>query len=55
MKTFQQTSDEPYMRHYYKIVCTDNQYAIVDNYYDVYVAWKQLPNATYVEVIDEPQ
>ena len=54
MKTFTQTSDQPYTRHHYKIVATDGQHVIVDNYYDVMRTWMSTPLGilSHVEVLD---
>jgi hypothetical protein len=55
MQTFQQTSDEPYLRHHYKLVWEDGDWITVDNYQDVHQLWHQYPGATHVEVLDIPQ
>ena len=54
MKTFKQTSDEPYLRHHYKLVYSNGQSAIFDNYADVYASWFQTPPdfLSHVEVLD---
>jgi len=55
MKTFKQTSDEPYTRHRYKIVFSDGKSAVFDNYEDVQVLWFQTPSQflSHVEVLDK--
>ena len=54
MKTFTQTSDEPYIRHHYKLVFTNGHEVVFDNYYDVYHLWINNPKELfdYVEVLD---
>lgn len=54
MKTFKQTSNEPYLRHHYKVVFNDSRYVIFDNYEDVQVTWMQTPSQflSYIEVLD---
>ena len=51
---FQQTSNEPYMRHDYKIYYTTKKPEIFDNFEDVQKTWFQTPNQflDYVEVLD---
>lgn len=41
---FKQTSDEPYLRHDYKLVYNDKRFKIFDNYEDFYATWFQTPN-----------
>jgi len=54
MKTFTQTSDEPYDRHHYKIVYVNGQSSTFTNYYDLMQQWFASPEAftDYVEVLD---
>ena len=51
---FQQTSNEPYLRHDYKIYYTNKKPEIFDNYEDVKRIWFETPNQflNYVEVLD---
>ena len=57
-KFFKQTSDEPYDRHYYKIVCQDNSF-VVKSWDEVQEWWWnncRLPTFdAVVHVIDKPQ
>ena len=55
MKTFKQTSDEPYDKHDYKLVYSNNQSVIFDNYEDLRLAWYHTPEQFrgYVEVLDK--
>tara|TARA_S200002703_G_C3762622_1_gene234769 strand:+ start:472 stop:705 length:234 start_codon:yes stop_codon:yes gene_type:complete len=55
MKTFKQTSDEPYDRHHYKLVYTNKQSVVFDNYEDLRLEWYNTPEIflDYVEVIDK--
>jgi hypothetical protein len=55
MKTFKQTSDEPYDKHDYKLVYSNNQSVIFDNYEDLRLAWYNTPEQFrgYVEVLDK--
>jgi hypothetical protein len=54
MKTFTQTSDEPYNRHHYKVVFTDGREVVFDNYADVQQLWYNNPKEmfSHVEVLD---
>ena len=54
LKTFTQTSDEPYIRHHYRVVYANGQQVIVDNYHDVQVHWYSVPDQfrSHVEVLD---
>jgi hypothetical protein len=56
-KIFKQTSDEPYIRHHYKLVYSNNQEVLFDNYMDVQAAWFRSPSnfVSHIEVIDIPQ
>jgi hypothetical protein len=55
LQVFTQTSNEPYLRHHYKIVLTNNQTITVDNYHDVHVYWSSIPYElrSHVEVISQ--
>jgi len=55
MKTFKQTSDELYDRQHYKLVYSNGESIILDNYEDVQVHWFQTPTQllSHVEVIDK--
>lgn len=54
VKTFKQTSNEPYIRHHYKLVLTDGREVIFDNYEDVQVTWFQTAGQflSHIEVLD---
>jgi hypothetical protein len=51
---FKQTSDEPYLRHDYKVHFTNGKSIIFDNYEDVQRTWFQTPQQLldYIEVLD---
>ena len=53
---FSQTSDEPYDRHYYKIVCQDNSF-VVKSWDEVQEYWwnRRGFNPPVIEVIDKPK
>ena len=53
-QTFKQTSDEPYIRHHYKLVYSNGQAIVFDNYADVQAAWFQTPSefVSHIEVLD---
>ena len=42
-ESFKQTSDEPYIRHDYKLVYTDGKSKIFDNYSDLIRTWMTTP------------
>ncbi len=51
---FTQTSNEPYLRHHYKVVYSNGKNVVVDNYTDVHQLWvKTKPD--YIEVLDIKQ
>jgi len=54
MKTFKQTSDKPYDRHHYKLVYTNDQSVIFDNYEELRLEWYNTPEMfrKHVEVLD---
>ena len=53
---FEQTSDESYDRHYYKVVTTTNEY-VFDDYEQVRQMWWNYDSSLlkYVEVLDIPK
>jgi hypothetical protein len=57
MKIFQQTSDEPYLRHDYKVIFENGEEVIFDNYEDVQVTWFQNGGnfLSHIEVLDRKQ
>jgi hypothetical protein len=57
LETFAQTSNEPYIRHDYKVHYTNKKPEIFDNYEDVQRTWFQTTNQflDYVEVLDKKQ
>lgn len=57
LKTFKQTSNEPYIRHHYKLVLVDGREVIFDNYEDAQVTWFQSPKQflSHIEVLDIKQ
>jgi hypothetical protein len=57
IKSFKQTSDEPYIRHDYKLVFANGKSVVFDNYEDVQVTWFQSPNQmlSHVEVLDHKE
>lgn len=52
---FEQTSNEPYVRHDYKVHFKSKKPEIYDNYADVMKTWFQTPSQflDYVEVLDK--
>jgi hypothetical protein len=54
VKTFKQTSDEPYLRHHYKLVYNDGREVIFNNYEDVQLTWFQTAGQflSHIEVLD---
>lgn len=52
---FEQTSNDPYIRHDYKIHFKSKKPEIYDNYADVMQTWFQTPTQflDYVEVLDK--
>ena len=52
---FAQTSDEPYDRHDYKIVYSNSQSVVVDNWHTVRALWFEAPAQflSHVEVLDK--
>lgn len=53
-ETFTQTSDEPYLRHHYRLFCSNGQVFEYNNHYDLMQAWARLPYDvdSFIEVID---
>jgi len=51
---FRQTSDEPYLRHDYKLVTSTGEFVIFDNYEDVQRKWFERGGnfLSHVEVLD---
>ena len=53
---FQQTSNDPYLRHHYKVVSANGDEIIFDNFEDVQLTWwNKGPFLSHVEVLDIPQ
>ena len=52
---FEQTSDEPYDRHTYRLVLTNGETLDVDDWMTVSAAWFQLPGVfkDHIEVLDK--
>lgn len=52
---FQQTSDEPYVRHDYKLVYADGKSKVFGNHQDFSAAWFQQPKQflSHGEVLDK--
>jgi hypothetical protein len=57
MTIFKQTSDEPYLRHDYKLIFENGREVIFDNYEDVQVTWFQNGGnfLSHIEVLDRKQ
>ena len=57
MKIFKQTSDEPYLRHDYKVIFENGKTVVFDNYEDVQVTWFQNGGnfLSHIEVLDRKQ
>lgn len=49
--TFTQTSEDPYLRHHYKVVYRNGNSVVVDNYADVHQLWVKT-NPEIIEVLD---
>ena len=56
-KFFEQTSDEPYDRHTYRLFLTNGETLDVDDWLTVAGAWFQLPSMfkDHIEVLDKPK
>jgi hypothetical protein len=52
---FKQTSDEPYIRHDYKLIDNEGQFIVFDNYTDTQAVWFQTPKMflSHIEVLDK--
>ena len=48
---FRQTSEEPYLRHRYKVVFKNKKAQVFDNYQDTLQAWDP-KQANFIEVLD---
>ncbi len=48
---FKETSSEPYLRHDYKLVYTNGESKIFDNYLDLAKTWVNTPNKLLDHVI----
>ena len=57
MTVFEQTSNEPYLRHDYKVVYNDGNYQVFDNYEDAQLLWWNRSGnfLSYIEVLDRKQ
>ena len=55
METFSQTSNEPYVRHDYKLIYGDGREVVFDNYEDVQLTWFQHGGnfLSHIEVLDK--
>ena len=53
---FEQTSDEPYDRHNYRLVTNDGQCVESDDWQTIAGCWFQLPGMfkSHIEVLDKP-
>ena len=54
---FRQTSDEPYDRHNYRLIYSNNQSIIVESYEEVRQEWFNTPAMfkSHIEVLDKKQ
>lgn len=54
---FKQTSDEPYLRHDYKLFFTNKKPIVFDNYEDFYKTWWETPRQflSHGEVLDHKE
>jgi hypothetical protein len=54
-QSFLQTSNEPYVRHDYKVVYNDGTYQVFDNYEDVQLLWWNRSGnfLSHIEVLDK--
>ena len=57
MKIFKQTSNEPYLRHDYKLIFENGREVIFDNYEDVQLLWWNRSGnfLSHIEVLDRKQ
>lgn len=51
---FSQTSNEPYIRHRYKLIKADGNFMIFDNWEDTQMVWWNTPSQflSHIEVLD---
>lgn len=54
-ETFKQTCDKPYDKYHYKLVFSNGNEVVFDNYMDVQAMWFQTPAdfVSHIEVIDK--
>ena len=54
---FQQTSDEPYDRHRYKVIDNHGDSVIVESWEKAHLVWWNTPSQllSHIEVLDKPQ
>ena len=54
---FEQTSNEPYDRHHYRLVLTDGRSVEFDDWQTVAAQWFKLPAmfTQYIDVLDKPK
>jgi len=54
---FRQTSNEPYLRHDYKLVSSTGEFVIFDNYEDVQRRWFERSGhfLSHIEVLDHKE
>mgnify|MGYP006874409464 FL=1 len=54
---FKQTSDDPYDRHIYRFIDSNNKSIIVESYEQVYEKWFNTPSMfkARIEVLDRPK
>jgi len=57
LRYFRQTSNEPYLRHDYKLVMSNGDTVVFDNYEDVQRKWFEYSGnfLSHVEVLDHKQ
>jgi hypothetical protein len=56
-QTFKQTCNKPYLRHDYKVVYSDGNYQVFDNYEDAQLLWWNRSGnfLSHIEVLDKKQ
>ena len=53
---FTQTSDKPYARHHYIIICTDQSTKVMESWHEVQETWwNKRMFIDRIEVIDKPK
>ena len=54
VKTFKQTSNDPYNRHHYKLILSNCREIVFEDYMEVQAAWLQTANQflSHIEVLD---